>query len=77
MVRSHVAGERTHAMSNIHYAIQGLRNGEWTTLFSPFLSAADARMRMVALAKDNPACRYRLRWFALGEPIIEQWSQPR
>jgi hypothetical protein len=63
-------------MSNIRYAIQGLRNGEWTTLFSPLPDSASARTMLAKLSKDNPACRYRLRWFALGEPIIEQRSQP-
>ena len=62
---------------NIHYSIQGLRNGEWITLFSPFATSRDAQLRLRELTKTNPACRYRLRWHGDGEPIVEQWSQPR
>lgn len=56
----------------ITYSIQGLRNGEWTTLFSPFTTSREAQTRLRALAKANPACRYRLRWHGQGEPITEQ-----
>ena len=38
---------------NIRYAIQGLRNGEWTTLFSPFPIAPSARTMLAKLAKDR------------------------
>ena len=62
---------------NIHYSIQGLRNGEWITLFSPFATSRARQLRLLELAKANPACRYRLRWHGEGEPIVEQWSQPR
>ena len=59
---------------NIHYSIQGLRNGEWVTLFAPIATSHAAQLRLRELAKTNPACRYRIRWFATGEPIIEQRS---
>jgi hypothetical protein len=64
-------------MSNICYAIQGMRNNEWITLFSPIASSAAAKARLRELMQANPACRYRLRWFAASEPIIEQRSPPR
>lgn len=53
-------------MPNITYSIQGLRNGEWITLFSPIATRADAQLRLRELMKTNPACRYRLRWISRG-----------
>ena len=64
-------------MSNIRYAIQGLRNGEWITYNTNIKTAAEARTMIANVSRLNPTRRYRLRWFALGEPIIAQWSQPR
>ena len=53
------------------YAIQGLRNGKWVTLFAPIATSNEAVLRVRELAKANPACRYRVRWFVAGEPIVE------
>lgn len=61
---------------NVRYSIQGLRNGEWTTLFT-YAASREAQLRLRSLVKSNPACRYRLRWHGEGEPIVEQFSQPR
>jgi hypothetical protein len=54
----------------IKFRIEGMRNGEWTTLFSP-LTRNEARQRYAELCKANPACRYRIHWFGVGEPVIE------
>jgi hypothetical protein len=55
----------------IYYAVQGLRRGQWETLFAPFPKAADALAKRAELKERNPACKYRVRFFGAGEPVVE------
>jgi hypothetical protein len=60
---------------SIYYAVQGLRNGQWTTLFAPFHTSNDAMAMLANLKVSNPACKYRVRWFNKinpdNSPVVE------
>lgn len=43
-----------------YFAVQGLRNGAFVTLFAPFLTEADANKMADSLRDRNPACTYRV-----------------